>query len=197
MDPDDLATTLSLPSPSSDDDLERACFAASGAIDEHCDTVFALSDDSNDEIRSFTPLSSRLCQIDDAASITSVDVDTDEDGVANQTWTLGTDFVLERTSTPSVPLAQRPFNRLIARSTKSFPRAEQAVFVTGRFGWSEPPWQVVEAAGLLAQQLYKRRKEAPFGVLSFGIDQPTAMRVLRSDPHLCMLLDPFGPTEVG
>lgn len=181
------------------DDLDRACNAASRAIDEECDTAFALRDASNDEIRYFTPLSTLLCQIDDAASVTSVRVDRNEDGVYEQDWTLDSDFVLVRSSVSSIAPAAKPFNRIKVRqrSGKYFPSGDQVVEVTGRFGWSSTPWQIVEASGLLAQQLFKRRQESPFGIVSFGIDQPTAVRLLRKDPHLCNLLEPFARTEIG
>lgn len=181
------------------DDLDRACNSASRAVDEICDSCFALRDDSNDEVRYFTPLSSLLCQIDDAAIVTSVRLDMNEDGTYELDWTLDSDFVLERSSVASLPPAVKPFNRIKVRqrSGKFFPRGDQVVEVTGRFGWSSTPWQIVEATGLLAQQLFKRRQEAPFGIVSYGIDQPTAVKLARSDAHLCMLLDPFGRTELG
>lgn len=181
------------------DDLDRACNTASRAVDEVCDSVFGLSDDSNDEVRVFTALSPSLCQIDDAASVTLVEIDRLESNV----WTEldeGTDFVLERVPVASVRPAERPYNRVLVRqsSSKTFPRGAQTVRVTGRFGWSSTPWQIVEATGLLAQQLFKRRQESPFGVLSFqGGDQAAVVRILRKDPHICELLEPFMPSELG
>jgi hypothetical protein len=196
----ELGAVLRITNPAGDvlDDLDRACNAASRAIDECCDTVFALRDASNDEVRYFTRLSDNLTLIDDAASITSVRVDTNQDGIYDQDWTEGTDYVLLRSSSSSVPPADRPFNRIKVRerSSRWFPRGDQTIEVSGRFGWATTPWQITEAAGLLAQQLFKRRLEAPFGVVSFGIDQPTAVRLIRNDPHMTELLSAFQRIEI-
>jgi hypothetical protein len=179
------------------DDLNRAAHVASRAIDEICDQVFGLLDDSNDEVRLFTRTTSMTCYFDVASSVTEVEVDK----FATGSWTVlteGTDYVLERVSVASVRQADRPYNRLKLRprSVNWLPAANQCVRVTGRFGWAETPWQVIEAAGLLGQQLFKRRQEAPFGVISFGIDNATAIRLLKNDPHLCNLLEPFMPVEL-
>lgn len=183
---DELKATLSLTGTGYDNDLERAIRSASAAIDEHCDTVFGLSDDSNDEARLFTPSGPSQVVLDDMASLSTLEVDVSGSGVFVE-WTLGTDFVLW----PENAAARgRPFNRAAThpRSGNTFPRWPQCVKATGRFGWPEVPWQVVEAAGLLATQLWKRRRETPFGILTIGIDQATAARVLRYDPHMQALL---------
>lgn len=187
VDPDDLKLTLGITSKDFDDDLERACFAASGAIDEYCDTVFALSDDSNDETRLFTPSGPTVCVIDELASFSELKVDRAGNGQFLEEWTAA-DFVFYPENATA---KNKPYQWLKARPTsaRSFPGYPQSVAVTGRFGWAETPIQIVEATGLVATQLWKRRREAPFGIL--GLDQQTAARVLRYDPDLCRLLDPF------
>lgn len=197
VDPGDLAVTLKIsPEMNLDDDLERACFAASQAIDECCDTTFQLSDSSNDETRLYTPEGPGLVIIDDLATFTSLRVDRDQDGDYEEHWAEWRDFVLERGDGFS-----RPYTRISARDWTRrflpFPRSKLSVQVTGRFGWLETPPAIVEATGLLASQLIKRRLEAPFGIVSFGIDQPTAARVLKSDPHLLYLVEPYERNAVA
>lgn len=194
VDPDDLKLTLAITSTTFDNDLERACFAASGAIDECCDTVFQLSDDTNPETRLFSPTGPLVCVFDDCAVLDEIAVDRDGDGVFEEEWTTA-HYVLfpENASAKSKPYQ---WAKVRASSSKTFPRGPQTVAVTGRFGWAETPWQIIEAAGLLATQLWKRRREAPYGIL--GLDQQTAARVLRYDPHLMALLEPFDrQTEVA
>lgn len=189
-DVDELKATLSLTGTTYDADLETAILAVSAAIDECCDTVFQLSDDSNDELRVFTPSGPSVVVFDDLAAFTLLEVDSDGDGVFDTEWTLGSDFVLW----PENAAARgRPFNRASVnpRSGKAFPRGPQSVRVTGRYGWPQVPWQIREAAKLLTTQLWKRQRETPFGILSIGIDQATAARVLRYDPHLQTLIEPF------
>jgi len=180
------------------DDLDRACNAACRAIDDECDMVFGLLDDSNDEVRVFTAMSPSTCYFDAASSVTLVEVRR----FGSDTWrelTLDTHYVLERVSVASVRQSDRPYNRVKIRPLSSIvmPRENQAVRITGRFGWETTPPTIIEAAGLLAQQFFKRRQEAPFGVISYAADGAVATRLLRADPQLCGMIEPFKPTELG
>lgn len=179
------------------DDLDRAVNAASRAIDDECDQVFGLLDDSNDEVRLFTAMSRATCYFDSAGVVTEVAIDR----FAADDWTVlteGTDYVLERVSVNSVRQGDRPYNRvkIRARSVRVLPPDNQCVRITGRFGWATTPPQIIEATGLLAQQFFKRRQEAPFGVVSYASDNSVATRLLQNDPQLCGMIEPFKPTEL-
>lgn len=197
IDPDDLAVSLKLTDVDGvEDDLERSCFAASGAIDEYCDRVFQMSDDTNDEARRFTALGPSLCVIDDLASFSQLRLDRAGNGTFGDALTEDVDFVLLTSMKPEL---DPPYERIRIRqrSMKFFPSYELAVEVTGRWGWLEVPSQIGEAAALLAAQLFRRKTSAVFGIIA--VNQQTAMRVLRHDTHLCTLLEPFVRTnaEVG
>jgi hypothetical protein len=43
--------------------------------------------------------------------------------------------------------------------------------VTGQFGWSTSPEDIKAATSILAAKLFKRVREAPFGIVTVGIDQ--------------------------
>lgn len=191
FDLDELKTTLSLTTTDWDDLLQRAIEAASGAINERQDTVY---NQGSSQSRVYTPSGPLVCVIDDFATITAVKVDLDDDGTHEAVWAVNTHYV---TFPENAALRKRPFQWLKAvphRSGLVFPRTPQSVQVTGKPGWPVVPPQVVEATGLLAAQIWKRRREVPFGVL--GLDQVTASRVLRYDPHLCALLDELGREEL-
>ena len=187
-----LKATMGITTDQWNGDLERAAFAASKAIDDCCDTVFKLVDESNDQVRVYTPTSPMVVVTDDFAVLTSVFVDSSGNGTFDQEWELGTHFVAfpENAFAKGEPVH---YLRPVAHG-RVWPTRPQSVEVTGRVGWLETPWPVVEAAGLLAQQLFKRRREVTFGVL--GLDQQQASRVLRSDPHLMMLLDRYMRTNL-
>jgi hypothetical protein len=76
-----------------------------------------------------------------------------------------------------------------------FPRS---VRVTGQFGWSEVPEAVKSATVILATKLVRRAREAPFGVVSIGLDGG-AMRIARTDPDVMFLLGEYiqNPIAVG
>ena len=47
------------------------------------------------------------------------------------------------------------------------------------------------ATSILATKLFKRSREAPFGIITLGGDQGGAMRLSRTDPDLSLLIDGY------
>lgn len=190
IDIDLLKSSLNIEASSTsyDDHLELAAFAASDAIDLCADTKFQLSDDSNDEARVFTPQGPGMCQIDDLASFTKLEIDRDADGDHELELQLGVHFVLEPANAAGKGWPYR-WVKIRQASPRTFPDFEQSVKVTGRYGWLETPQPIVDCTMLLAEQLFKRISESPFGIVSLNAE--TAARVLRYDPHMTMLLEPY------
>jgi hypothetical protein len=158
--------------------------AASRAIDEATGRRFYL--DPADSVRYYEPKSYRLVALDDAVSITEVAIDRTGGGFT-EVWDTG-DYVLE------------PYNALLEywpyewlrRSRlggRDFPCLERSVRVTGRFGWPQIPAPIVEATQILAIKLLKRTREAPFGIVTPGMD--VAFRIARTDPDVGSLIAPY------
>lgn len=175
-----------------DADITLAIGAASRAVDALTDRRFWLDADAN-QVRYYTPISQRMVRIDDLVALTSVQVDLAGAGTYSDAWTRGTDFVLEPFNAPAA-YPPRPYETLRVRllTGRWFPTyIEQSVKVTGQFGWASVPDDVAAATGILASKLLKRSREAPFGIVTAGIDQGVAMRIARADPDVDMLLSGY------
>ncbi len=170
-----------------DYDARKALGAASRGIDEYCGRRF-WSDTGTTNVRYFTPLDSGCVSIDDAITVGTVQVDYDGDGTCETTWA-ATDFSLYPLNAAA---DAKPYEEIRARpwTPRGFPCWNGSVKVTGQFGWTAVPDQVVEATTIIATKLLKRAREAPFGVVGLGIDN-VAVRIARTDPDICFLLDPL------
>jgi hypothetical protein len=175
-----------------DQDLEQTAQAASRAVDQACNRRFWL-DTGTANIRYYTPRALRFMPIDDLVTLTSVAIDRSGTGTYTETWTSGSDFVLEPFNAPSA-VPPSPFENLRVRalSGRWLPTyIEKSVQVTGQFGWSSVPDDVQTATLILAAKLFRRSREAPFGIVTVGIDEGAAMRIARTDPDVHVLLAPY------
>lgn len=185
----EVKNTLSITSSTYDTDLAICVNTASREIDAFCGRRF-WSDSGSTVVRYYTPTDWRRLQIDDLQTLTTLAVDQDGDGTYEETWTNNTDFVLEPMNAPTETPA-RPWESLVVRanSTRTLPAGvERSVKLTGKFGWAAVPDEIQTAASILAVRLFKRTREAHFGVAAFGGDQSTAIRIARTDPDVANLL---------
>lgn len=185
----ELKASLSIPTTDSADDdaLERAIRAASRAVDKHCKRRFWQATAAT--ARSYDADAWDFLYVDDISTLTGLIVATDDndDGTAETTWTITTDFVAK----PSNNLADdRPVYRLEAVGNRRFPRGRHpGVQVTARWGWPVVPDEVRDATLLKAAKLF-RRKDSPDGVAGsndFGVIRISQ----RDDPDVVMLLADF------
>jgi len=90
---DQLKASLSLTSPntSSDELLEDVIDSVSRAIDAYCGTQFFAAA----QVRHFTASLPYCLAVDDLLAVTTLKTDNDGDGVYENTWAAGTDYVLE------------------------------------------------------------------------------------------------------
>ncbi len=196
---EELKETLTLSGSSfSDDDVGRAVRAASRAVDEMAGRVFYPSptlapdaDGYEPEVRTFTAMHRHRVDVDDLLHVD--DVATTFNGSTFITWAAA-DYVLEPLNAtvkgkPHDTLRAFPFRRFFPVCIPG------GVRVSGRFGWAAPPDQVVELTGILAAKLFKRAREAPFGIVTVGIEVATAVRIARSDPDMALLVE--GVTRRG
>jgi hypothetical protein len=190
LSPDQLKSTLTMTGTSfADADVTLAIGAASRAVDSITGRRFWLDSDST-KVRYYTPRSYQLLQIDDLVAMTSVAIDRSGTGTYSEAWTSGTDYVLEPFNAPA-ELPARPYETIRVRylSGRWLPTyIEQSVKVTGKFGWATIPDDVTAATSILAAKLLRRTREAPFGIVTAGIDQGAAMRISRTDPDVYTLL---------
>ncbi len=177
-----------------DGDLRAALTAACRGIDSVCGRRFYL-DTGAANVRYYSPFDKLLLPVDDIVAVTSLKTDPGGDGTFEQTWTVNTDYTREPLNAAA---DARPWSLLRAHPSGSyrFPTAyPRSVEVTGQFGWQTVPGPIVEAATILAGKLFKRAREAPFGIVTLGVDVGAAMRIARMDPDVAFLIGPY--TKIG
>lgn len=186
-----LKATLELSNQSfADEDVQAAISAASRGLDEACQRRFYPDTDAT-QVRYYTPQTAYQIMVDDLVTLTSLATDQDGDSVFEQTWTVNTEFTLEPLNAtadgqPYTMICLHPLN------TVGFPYwYPRSVKVTGKFGWAAVPAPIVEATTILATQLLKRAREAPFGIVSIGLDVGATARLAVTDPSVRFLISPY------
>lgn len=182
-----------------DEDAHRSLEAASRAIDLSLGRVFYQG--APGEVRYYSPTGFTSVTIDDAFAVTAVAIDPSDSG----TWTplvAATDYYLEPRNAaalgfPYTVIRSRPAVGWVSRWDTPFGWASRfdniypnTVRVTATYGWPAPPPGIVTATAMIASRLVKRLREAPFGVVGFGMDG-SAVRIARDDPDVAALLAPF------
>lgn len=184
----ELKATLSLTGETfADADIALALTAASRGIDNYCNRRFYADPDAT-QVRYYSPDHPRVLPITDLVTLTALAVDVDGDGAFEQAWTENTHFVLEPLNAAT---EGKPWTTLTVhpRGGRYFPTYQpRGVRVTGKFGWAAVPDAVKEATVILASKLMRRAREAPFGVVSVGVEEGSAMRIAASDPDVNFLL---------
>lgn len=166
---EEMKDTLSLGGESfADQDIARALEAASNVVDEMVSVSFALTAAGT---RKYTPVSDVYLYTGPISNITALTVD----GTA---WVSGTDYYIDGGDTIRILAGKR------------FTRAPQAVSITADYGYATAPAEVKAAVLIIATQLLRRAREAPFGVLATSLDGP-AIRLGRSDPQVEALLSRY------
>jgi hypothetical protein len=161
-----LKATLSIDHPQHDSDLQNAVTAASRTVDDITGRVFAAGPAG--EERWFRPVSENYLLVGDMIAVIGVEVD----GTAYaEGWYLESTDVI------------RPLD-----GTFTFPVGRRAVKITGQWGWTTPPVEVQQATQIIATQLYKRVREAPFGIVPI-LD--SSVRLSRYDPQVEALLSKY------
>lgn len=195
-----LKAYAQISSAADDSILETAINSASRWIDNYCgqrfwqdDTVVARTFEADDEDELY------VAEWDAGISTTTgliVKFDNDGDGVFEQTLTISTDFILGPLNAASrYPV--RPYTEIVLMNGLIFPRLaydRPGVQVTAKWGFPAVPDDVTAACLLLARDLYKEIKSAPFGVADFGADGPLRVGANRTAR---MMLDSYRKPAVG
>lgn len=193
---EELRSTLELGEETfADADLTLAITAASRGIDKHCNRRFWADANAN-QVRHYSPTNRGLLLIDDLIELTSLKSDPTGDSSFPDTWTQNEHFLLEPLNAAA---DGEPWTliRVLPQSSFALPTARpRSVKVTGKFGWASVPAGIKEATMVIASKLLRRAREAPFGVVALGIEGG-AMRIIRSDPDVGFLIEPFRHIVVG
>lgn len=151
--------------------INIAVAAASRSVDAYTGQRFFT--DTGVETREYLA-SGNLVTVDPISTTTGliVKTDTSGDGTYASTLTISTDFILSPANAPdNTPPA--PYTK-IWLPTATFPLSSGRpnLEVTATFGWPTVPDDVKAATLLLARDLFKEMKDAPFGVAGvaeFGV----------------------------
>lgn len=185
----ELEATLELSGTSfADDDITLAISAASKAVEYATNRRFWADADVN-QVRYYTAMSEEEVWIDDLVALTELATSPGGDNVFSDVWTVNSDFYLEPLNAAADGWPYTKV-RVSLRSGLWLPCYVRSVRVTGKFGWSAVPDGVKQAAKLIASRLVKRSREAPFGVVSMGMDAGAA-QIAREDSDVQAILGPF------
>jgi hypothetical protein len=177
-----------------DESIQRAILTASRLIDLYCGRRFYP--DAADSVRYFTPRHFQTLRLGGdptstgLISVTSVAADRTGNGTYSETYTEATDFAL----TPrNASAAGRPYVSLtLLQGALAWPQGIETVRVTGKFGWpTGPPPEIVEAALIQTTRIWKRVREAPFGIASIGLDGGGMRLLSKLDADVQLLVDPY------
>jgi hypothetical protein len=170
-------------------EIKRALESASRAIDEVCGQRFWL--DPGDTVRYYQAEPGADCiEIDPLVSLTSVRTAPAGGTAYTQAWVENRDFLLQPLN---AILDGKPYDtieRYYPSARYWWPCYPRSVEVTGTFGWPSVPAGVQDACSIIATQIVRRTREAPFGVVTVGLDGE-AIRIARSDPTVALCLDPY------
>jgi hypothetical protein len=89
----------------------------------------------------------------------------------------------------------REGDRVLRPLLRAFPRSRRAVAVTGTWGYASVPAEVKTATSILATQILRRVREAPFGIVE-SLDGGVATQIRRYDPHVTALLQRYRPLTI-
>jgi hypothetical protein len=191
---DTIKTTLGLTGQDyADADIDVAIEAASRGLENAYSTRWVQSDPG--EVRYYTASSDRevalLADGGGVLAIDSVDVDyTIGDiytGSDDDPWTYWYGGGQYATNIPSssyrlLPIWRgatgdggtgEPFETLqLARGARylRWPRGQDAIRITGTFGWETVPAGVQNATTIIATRLLRRSRDAPFGIIGLGLE---------------------------
>jgi hypothetical protein len=197
----ELKSRLGITDTAFDYEVTRACQAAAADIEQFTGRFFYQVSG----VRTYRNHSIYDVEIDDTVSVTTLKTDGDGDGVYETVWT-ASQFQLEVTqhmynvSGKGEPWPYTKIQALGVPGGNYLPYVwawshQDRVQVTGVFGWPKIPFNVREAALLLAVDHFKI-KDAPFGIAGFSEYGP--VRVVKNPVVASLLHRYIRPrTKVG
>lgn len=183
---EELKRSLSLSGQSyADLDIEYAVSAASRAVDGYCGRQFYK--DSTTSARYFDARTPDLVLVDDVISINEVAIDYTGQGNYTTIWDT-TDY---NPGPYNNPVKGWPYEWLRRNwmNTLYLPVwIPKCVRVEAQFGWSDVPGPIKTATAMLAHRLVRRQREAPFAIMTVGMESARAVKIEQSDPDVGAML---------
>lgn len=187
----ELAAYLGVSRDDKDQLLSDACDSASAWVNDQCQRDF--NQETTATARVYEATSWTRLDVDDFYTTTGliVAVDDSDNGTYATTWTLATDYTLKPFNGIEAGQVGFPYRQIVAVGSRSWPcrTGRPRVQVTAKWGWTEVPQSVIQAATIYAAELYKL-KDAPLGVAAsteFGPlsvrEVPQAYKLLRQFMH--------------
>lgn len=197
---DELKAALGVSGTGDDVALERAIETASRAIDTYCDRRFWQ--DPEDTVRYFTPDDPHMLRLGphrtsaDVVTVTEIAVDDGNLGTYTRELIVGTDVYL---GPRSAQVEGRGYDRVVVTGQlRAWRRGwPDSVRITGQFGWPSIPEDVREATILQASRIWKRVREAPFGVAGISLDGGGIRLLSKLDPDVELLVHPYARHTVA
>ncbi len=169
----ELKDVLNITGPEYDGQLANAITAASRVVDSFTDRVFYPQPTAT--ARKFTTVSRSWAIVDPFYELVSV-------ADAAGTWILDTEFYAEPQDGP-------PWDTL-RTLTRRFSTLPRSLTVTAKWGYPAVPAEIRAAAKILATRIFRRPREAVFGVAGLGYDS-AGIYVSKFDPEVDALLGPY------
>ena len=168
--------------------IEAIVHGVSRSIDKYCHRRFYTT--AADETRIYSGFGiGDICYTDDILTITTLKTDDDGDRTYEITWaTTDWDGKPDNYAVDVLPIM---WLEMAPNGRYSFPLHNKSVQIVGKFGYkSTTPDDVAQAALLQSVRLFKRVREAPFGVVGSS-DMGTSIVIPKFDPDVELLLQPF------
>ena len=168
--------------------LALAVTSASRLIDSMCGRNFGITTSA---ARYFSPDDPYCVSIGDAATVTAVATDDAGTGTYSTTWAV-TDWQAQPVGgiAPS-GLTGWPYRAVVAISGRTFQKGynrRPVVKDTATWGWAAVPDDVEMACLMLASEMFKAAREAPFGSAGLADFGPVT---IRGNLRVAQLLAPY------
>lgn len=166
----------------------RAITTASRAVDLLTGSRRFWLDPDDQQVRYYTATLQGSLEVDDLVVLTELATDPRGNGSFDRVWVKDTDFYLGPLNAQA---DGKPYERVLPahRCRWMLPTwVQRGVRVTGQFGWPSVPDGAATATLIIASRYVLRMREAPFAIVTAGVDVGAVARIAGDDPEVCSAL---------
>lgn len=165
--------------------IAQAASSAARGIDRWCRRTFRTLDATTARFPAAGDDTLYLDRLD-VRTLTAVRVDTSGTGTFTDV-----DLAAVQLGPYNAPLDEEPYRWVRRTDRGAWPCGPDTVELVGAFGWDTPPAPVVLAATILGVQLWKRTREATFGLAAAPSLDGGLVRVIAQDGQVRQLLHDY------